>query len=199
VNKFIVFEGIDGSGKTTQAKLLAKRLNGTYTCEPTNGEIGELIRKILSGKKCEKETLALLFAADRIEHVKKIEEKVKEGHVICDRYVYSSLVYQSTQGIEESYILEINKHAKRPDVVILLDVDLEIAMKRMEHRSKEVFEKREFLKKIREKYLELANSNFIFKPKDDFIVVKVDSGDINFIHEKIVKILKDKNIIDKNV
>ncbi|AEF95975.1 dTMP kinase [Methanotorris igneus] len=182
---FIVFEGIDGSGKTTQAKLLTKKLNAFYTCEPTEGQIGRLIREILKGKKkCEKETLALLFAADRVEHVKLIEEKLKESHVVCDRYLYSSIAYQTSQGVDEDFILQINRFAKKPDIVVLLTVDVEEGMKRL-GKEKEIFEKEEFLKKVQNKYLKLAK-------KEGFIVIDTTNKSINESHEEILKIIKSK-------
>jgi len=147
MNKFIVFEGIDGCGKTTQAKLIAEKLNAKFTFEPTDGKIGKSIREILSGSQCQKETLALLFAADRVEHVFNIEEDLKKSHVVSDRYVYSSIIYQISQGISKDFIYTINDYAKTPDLVVLLDVDLNEALKRMESREKEIFEKIEIQKK----------------------------------------------------
>src|SRR5450759_981694 len=99
---FIVIEGLDGSGKTTQAILLAKRLSQSHktilTAEPSRGKIGAFIREscLYEEKRLPTEAEALLFAADRVEHVQKeIKPALDEGKlVICDRYVYSSLAYQ---------------------------------------------------------------------------------------------------------
>ena len=185
---FIVFEGIDGSGKTTQAKLLAKKLNAFYTYEPTDGLIGKLIREILKGeKKCEKETLALLFAADRVQHVKLIEEKLKESHVVCDRYLYSSIAYQTSQGVDEDFILQINRFAKKPDVVVLLTVDVEEGMKRL-GKEKEIFEKDEFLKKVQNKCLELAK-------KEGFVVIDTTNKSIYEVHEEILNQIKNRKCL----
>lgn len=195
MDKFIVFEGIDGSGKTTQAKLLADYLNGIYTCEPTTGEIGQLIRKILNGKNCEKETLALLFAGDRVEHIKEIERQLKENTVICDRYVYSSIVYQSIQGIDIDFIVNINKFAKLPDILIFLDVSIEESLKRMGDRdSKEIFENKETLKKVNEKYAHIIN-NKLFEPKNGYILINTDNKTVEEVHKEIINKLMDKNII----
>ena len=190
-----MFEGIDGSGKTTQAKLLADYLNGIYTCEPTTGEIGQLIRKILNGKNCEKETLALLFAGDRVEHIKEIERQLKENTVICDRYVYSSIVYQSIQGIDIDFIVNINKFAKLPDILIFLDVSIEESLKRMGDRdSKEIFENKDTLEKVKKKYHEIIEK-ILFKPKYGYIVVDTTNKDIDEVHDEIMEELREKGII----
>ncbi|ABR55931.1 dTMP kinase [Methanococcus aeolicus Nankai-3] len=195
MNKFIVFEGIDGSGKTTQAKLLADYLNGIYTCEPTNGEIGQLIRKVLGGKNCEKESLALLFAGDRVEHIKEIEHKLIENMVICDRYVYSSMVYQSIQGIDIDFIASINRFAKIPDVLIYLDVSIEESLKRMGDRdSKEIFENKEILQKVNKKYMNIINER-LFEPKNGYILINTDNKTVEEVHKEIIKKLMDKKII----
>ena len=207
-NKFIVFEGIDGSGKTTQSKLLSEKIKGKYTCEPTNGEIGKLIRKVLSGKKlrkscglahsslrskCEKETLALLFAADRVEHVVDIEQNLKKSHIVCDRYIYSSMVYQSIQGIELDFIMNINKFAKKPDVLIFLDVDIEESFKRMGGRSKEIFENKEMLEKVRKIYHEIIERR-LFEPKYGYIWIDTTGKTIEEVHDEIIRELREKNI-----
>ncbi len=163
---FIAIEGIDGAGKATQAKLLASWLeNKGYevflTQEPTGGEIGKLIKKILSSNKSKiyhnSEVVALLFAADRAEHVKKIKKELKKGKVvISERYLHSSLAYQSASGLSIRWIKEINKFAIPPNIIIYLDIPAEIGIKRIASRDvKELFEKKEFLTKVRESYLKL--------------------------------------------
>jgi len=193
MNKFIVFEGIDGSGKTTQANMFAEKINAIFTCEPTPGKIGKTIREVLSGSKCQKETLALLFAADRVEHVIEIEENLKKSHVVSDRYVYSSIVYQTTQGIPEEFVYSINNYAKVPDLVVILDVDTEEALKRMEGREKEIFEKIEFQNKIREKYYEIINSkNSKFTPKYGYILIDTSKKSLEEVHEEILAKISNK-------
>ena len=193
-NKFIVFEGIDGSGKTTQSKLLSKKINGKYTFEPTDGDIGKYIRKILSGKKCEKEALALLFAADRVEHVVDIEQDLKKSHIVCDRYVYSSIVYQSIQGIDLDFIVNINRFAKKPDVMIFLDVNIDESFKRMGGRSKEIFENKDTLEKVKKKYYEIIEKR-LFEPKYGYIVVDTTDKNIDEVHDEIMEELREKGII----
>ncbi|WP_459200908.1 dTMP kinase [Methanococcus sp. CF] len=193
MHKFIVFEGIDGCGKTTQAKLLAEKLNAVFTFEPTDGKIGKAIREILAGSKCQKETLALLFAADRVEHVSEIEEYLKKSHVVSDRYVYSSIIYQMSQGIPKEFIYGINDYAKTPDLVILLDVDLNEALLRMESREKEIFEKIDIQRKIKEGYYNLMNSdNEKFMPEHGFIVIDTTSKTINQVFDEILNAVIDK-------
>ncbi|AEC51207.1 thymidylate kinase [Pyrococcus sp. NA2] len=168
---FIVFEGIDGSGKTTQAKLLAKwfRDNGyevLLTKEPTDTEFGKLIRKlvlegsIIDGSRISYEAEALLFAADRAEHVKKIIlPALREGKiVICDRYLYSSLAYQWARGLDLEWLIKVNSFAPRADLVILLDLPITKSLERIRGRViKTEFDKLvELQRKVRENYLKLA-------------------------------------------
>ncbi len=196
MKKFIVFEGIDGSGKSTQSKFLANYLNGAYTFEPTDNKIGKLIREVLEGKeKFSKETLALLFAGDRIEHNKEIINLLNSSYVICDRYVYSSLAYQLTQGINLNYIMEINKFAKIPDVVIYLLVSVENALNRMDNRTnKEIFEKKEFLTKLINNY-NLIIEKELFRPKLGYIIIDTNNKSIEEVNNEIIKKLEEKEII----
>ncbi|MBP2142974.1 dTMP kinase [Methanococcus voltae] len=193
--KFIVFEGIDGSGKSTQAKMLADRINAILDYEPTNSEVGKLIRKGLSEGCFEKETLALLFAGDRVEHCKELEKRLEKNHIICDRYVYSSMVYQNTQGIDMKYICDINKYARVPDIVVLLDLNPELSMLRVNDRTgnNEIFEKIEFQKIIREKYIEIFEKpefeKNMFMPS---IYIKIDANkSISELHNEIYNLIKE--------
>lgn len=158
--KFIVLEGIDGCGKTTHAKLLTKWLaekghNVLHTKEPSRGQIGLLLREYLK-----KDSLplidALLFTADRAEHVEKeIEPALKEGKiVVCERYFYSTIAYQMAQGLDKKWLQELNAFAPKPDLVILLDLPPDVSVKRTSTNEK--FEKLEFLKKVSSNYKALA-------------------------------------------
>ncbi|WP_457752611.1 dTMP kinase [Thermococcus sp.] len=171
---FIVIEGIDGAGKSTQAKLLAKWFEKrgydvVLTKEPTDTAFGKLIRKlvltggregIIDGAKISHEAEALLFAADRAEHVKKlIEPSIKAGKiVISDRYFYSSLAYQWARGLDLEWLINLNKFAIRPDLVILLDLPVKESMKRINGRQlKSEFDRiAELQKRVRENYLKLV-------------------------------------------
>jgi len=156
----MVIEGLDGSGKTTQAKLLAAKLGRShramYTAEPTQGRIGRFIREtcLYEEKRLSTAVEALLFAADRIEHIEnEIKPALSEGRlVISDRYVYSSLAYQGSAGLSIEWISAINKHALKPDFSVLLDVPPETVLKRL-NRRKSVMENLETQWRVREIYL----------------------------------------------
>ena len=159
----IAIEGIDGAGKTTQAKMVTRwlRKNGfdvIYTSEPTKGEIGELIRKHIGKKRrYPEEVIALLFAADRLEHVKKvIEPSLSRGvTVVTDRYVHSSIAYQTASTGRREWVALINSLAPEPDVAILIDLPVEEALNRIKRR-KYLYEHVEFLTRVRDEYLRLA-------------------------------------------
>jgi dTMP kinase len=157
---FICIEGLDGCGKTTQAKLLVKRLqkshNAVYTAEPSRGKIGAFIRKncLYGEKRLSSVVEALLFAADRLEHVEnEVLPALRQGRlVVSDRYVYSSLAYQGAAGLSIEWIEKINEHALRPDFAIFIDVDPKIVMQRLKP-NKSVMENLETQRKVREVYL----------------------------------------------
>jgi len=163
---FIVFEGGDGSGTTTQLELLGERLKNQGKCtffttfEPTDGLIGKLIRSALKKEfPVKPQTLALLFAADRNEHLyapDRILERTKRGElVISDRYALSSLVYQGIECGDELPSM-LNSGFPAPEITFFLDIDPEIALSRMKDRSSlEIYEYREFQDKVRQKYLSI--------------------------------------------
>jgi dTMP kinase len=158
---FVVIEGLDGSGKTTQAKLLTAKLNishkAIYTAEPSRGKIGTYIREscLYEKTRLPKEVEALLFAADRIEHVEnEIKPAITDGKlVVCDRYLFSSLAYQGSAGLDLTWIKEINKHALKPDFAVFIDVSPEKVLQRL-NRRKSIMETLETQKKVREIYLQ---------------------------------------------
>jgi dTMP kinase len=160
---FICIEGLDGCGKTTQAKLLAKKLgeshNAVYTAEPSRGKIGTYIRtSYLYGEKRPSIVLeALLFAADRIEHLdNEVIPALNEGQlVISDRYVYSSLAYQGAAGLSLEWIETVNAHALKPDLAVFLDVDLETVMNRLK-AEKSVMENVKTLQKVHDVYMQFV-------------------------------------------
>ncbi|MHA1266468.1 MAG: dTMP kinase [Candidatus Helarchaeota archaeon] len=167
--KFIVLEGIDGSGTTTHAKLLESWLRkkgylAISTSEPTNGKIGMIIRNNLKigshmGEKVKIAALdALLFAADRIEHWETfIKPNLNAGYiVISDRYIESSLAYQTAAGLPFEWIQSINQYIELPDLTILLDIDAESALQR-KLLPLEKYENIKFLKQVRQNYLKRAN------------------------------------------
>jgi len=171
---FIVIEGLDGSGKTTQATFLAKRLceshNVMLTAEPSRGKIGTFIREscLYEEKRRPTEAEALLFAADRIEHVQnEIKPALDEGKlVICDRYVYSSLAYQGSAGLSLDWIKTINARALQPDFSIFIDVSPEQVLERLQ-RKKSVMETLETQQKVREVYLKFVKKGELVRIDGD--------------------------------
>ncbi len=153
---YIVFEGIDGAGKSTQIRLLKEWLeaNGFRVetlVEPTDSEVGKLIRKILQRPDATtdriQKTLGLLFAADRMLIMDKLSDEKKV--IISDRSFISSLAYQEPA----SWIREINKYAKVPDLVLLLDLDVKTSVNRSNQEDE--FENEEFLTNVKVNYLEI--------------------------------------------
>ena len=157
---YIVFEGIDGAGKSTQIRLLKEWLeaNGFRVetlVEPTDSEVGGLIRDILQRPNSQdddvQKVLALLFAADRMLIMDKISDESKI--IISDRSYISSLAYQEPR----EWIEEINRYAVKPDLVILLDLDVRKSVARTSRED--TFENEEFLTKVRENYLDLLKNH----------------------------------------
>jgi dTMP kinase len=140
--RFIVFEGLDGSGTTTQMSLLADAIRARgidvhTTQEPTDGPLGSVLRDAIEGQiALDPISLALAFAADRTHHLfsehNGIVQRLQRGKwVLCDRYMISALVYQSGSGVDESFIREINRHAREPDLTIYLDTPPDVCAKRI--------------------------------------------------------------------
>jgi len=161
---FICVEGLDGCGKTTQTKLLVRKLrkmgwDAVYTAEPSRGKIGQFIKKYcLHGEKRTFPIVeALLFVADRFEHVEReVIPALNEGKiVVSDRYVYSSLAYQGATGLDLKWIEMINEHAIRPDLAIFVDVEPEAVIKRLKPK-KSVMENLETQRKVREVYVKFV-------------------------------------------
>ena len=166
---FIVMEGTDGSGTTTQGNLLAAELGRrgwtvVRTSEPSGGDIGRLLRQVLQSRATEPlvaEIVALLFAADRIDHCEReIRPALARGEaVVCDRYLGSSLAFQVTDGagaFDANWIRQINRGVLEPDLSVLVDVPIETAMARIERRGKplERFEVAPVLTEVRARYHE---------------------------------------------
>ena len=156
---YIVFEGIDGAGKSTQIGMLKEWLeaNGFRVetlVEPTDSEVGKLIRRILQRPDATtdhvQKTLGLLFAADRMLIMDKLEDKSKI--FISDRSFISSLAYQEPVD----WIEVLNKYAKKPDLLLLLDLDVAKSVARTS--GEDTFENETFLTGVKGNYLKLAEN-----------------------------------------
>ncbi len=164
VGRFIVFEGLDGSGITTQATLLrnsliAKDREVVLTKEPTDGLIGGLIKSSLRHEwKTNPLTLQTLFAADRAHHlVTEIEPALKKNKiVICDRYIMSSLAFGSL-NVSMEIIKQLNAHFLKPHMTVVIDTHPKICMERMKkgRHHVEMFEEEHKLTQIRQNLIAL--------------------------------------------
>jgi dTMP kinase len=187
---FIVFEGVDGGGKSTQIQMLSEFFKGKdyeveLHMEPTHETIGTVLWDYMNSKdrSFNPETEALLFAADRIEHGKIIRTALEKGKiVISDRYKHSSFAYQGAAGVDVEWMQSLNNHALVPDLVILLDIDPDKSLERVSDRSKTVFEENEYLKKVRAEYLRYAEMG-------ELVVVDALQS-IEEVHENILKEVK---------
>ena len=201
---FVVLEGIDGSGTTTQVARLAERLRAANvpvrsTREPSDGPVGALLRQVLTGRVVARggnapgwAAMALLFAADRMDHVEnEIDPFVASGgFVVSDRYDASSLAYQSASSTAAgrdaresiAWIRSLNSHARRPDLVIVLDVPADVAGQRRAHRGDpaQLYEDNELQRTLAQFYRELASH----MPGDPVVVID-GAGTIEAVHARV--------------
>lgn len=193
--KFIVFEGLDGSGKSTQVRTLIEHLKEKdIVCHATREPQGErpagaLLRRALRGDENLGEgAIALLFAADRLDHVNGIIPLLEQGEsVVCDRYYFSSFAYNDT-ALDPEWIISVNAEAMRqlrPDLVIFLDVPSGVSYERIKRRrgNMEIFETPERQERVRNNYLALFER---FK-KDENIVIIDGTMDIADVSEKVIE------------
>jgi dTMP kinase len=186
--RFLVFEGLDGSGKTTQMARLQRRLTGMgipadTTCEPTDGPVGVLIRQILQGRiSMDPRTLAALFAADRTDHLVTPETGVaalvKKGRtVLCDRYYFSSYAYHARDTDLEWVITlnAVNAQILKPDLTLFIDVTPQTCLERIRSGRKhlDLFEKIDILTQVRHNYFAA------FERLKDQEAVKVVDGNLS--------------------
>ncbi|MCL2792613.1 MAG: dTMP kinase [Spirochaetaceae bacterium] len=193
LKKFIVLEGLDGSGTTTQLKMLKqsfdkKKIDSFFTMEPTDGVIGKVIRDALRKKiVLDSKTLALLFTADRNEHIygkEGIMEQLENNKwVICDRYFFSSIAYQSL-ACDRNWVVDINNFPL-PEYLFFLTTSPNECQKRMENRDeKELFEDI----KLQESILDNYNYGINIFKKSGMKVFYIDGEEsAEVINEKICK------------
>lgn len=214
--RFIVIEGIDGAGTTTQTTrlvdgLLSRGVKACGTREPSKGPIGKLIRFALTGDLMSESrwglpeglplphvmtwsAMAALFAADRLDHVQStINPALQAGYtVICDRYLLSSLAYQSASsphGIHSlTWLRAMNMEARRPDLTIVLDVDPKVAKARRQSRGSkpELFDSDELQEQLAKLYLNAAD---LLPPLER--MVHVPDGTIDEVAARILQIVPD--------
>jgi dTMP kinase len=199
--RFVVLEGIDGSGTTTHVARLGDRLRTMRvpvrgTREPSDGPVGTLLRQVLTGRVIVPggrspgwATMALLFAADRMDHVEsEILPFVAAGGVmLSDRYDASSLAYQSvSSGVEAKQAVEwirsLNRYARRPDLVLVLDLPPELAAERRVRRgdAAQLYEQSEMQRELAAFYRNLPRHM-----PDDRIAVIDGTGTIEEVHSRI--------------
>lgn len=181
--KFIVFEGTDGSGKSTQMRLLGKYLEEKgvrvyLTHEPTDSPFGELLHSCMKKSvETSERAIAALFAADRLDHIENpangMLAKLNEGYtVLCDRYYFSSLAYNGG-FVPFEWVEALNRPAMellRPDLVIFLDITPEESMKRVARRNeRERYETLEKQMKIRNKFFEVFER---YKDVENIVIVR---------------------------
>lgn len=187
--KFIVIEGVDGSGISTQTGMLQSWMSNNeetfgkthFTKEPTDGPVGSIIRLALAKrlKTLDEKVMALLFAADRLDHLYCQGEEQKAGiatllekgfNVISDRYYLSSFAYQSlAENLD--WLRQINRYSQKPDLTVLLQVPVEESAQR---RSKsrihdELYEREDYLSKVSQNYDNIANT--LIKEGENIVIV----------------------------
>lgn len=169
MEKFVVFEGIDGCGKSTALEALYDFLWNETTdsirvgTEPTSYESGELIRKALGGsiEGISSEILLGMFLTDRAIHQKEISiANVRRSWYLCDRYIYSNMVYNAKDDEDMKRIEKLNSKFIQPDVVFYIDTPVETCLDRIARRNgkKEIFENKEKLTEVKRRYDMIADS-----------------------------------------
>jgi dTMP kinase len=172
---FIVLEGIDGSGKDTHLKFLAKELREqgytvVETAEPSMDRVGTFLKRYAKRNedRLPAESEALLYASDRFDHVKNVIRPalLRDQIVISARYYYSSMAYQGAVGVDLDWIREMNRFALKPDLAVLLDILPEYSLHRLKRR-RSIYEDSDYLRKVREIYIRLVDEGELVKVDAD--------------------------------
>ena len=202
LQNFIVFEGIDGAGTSTQLAILKKKLppeKAFFSAEPTTNETGKFLRRILSGEiPVHPKTAAYLFAADRCEHIygkDGVQEKASSG-VLCfsDRYLFSSLAYQSQECGEELPKM-LNSHFPLPEILFYFAIDPAISLKRIIGRDAiEIYEKEDFLRETERLYRAVMDD--FRKNAPEMKIVEIDATlPVEKVSEIIDSTLRERGLI----
>ncbi|MCR5612992.1 dTMP kinase [Treponema sp.] len=183
LENFVVFEGIDGAGTSTQLNILKNRPESSkiqFGAEPTENETGKFLRSILGGKiELDPRTTAFLFAADRAEHVwgkNGILETIKSGKaVIIDRYIFSSLAYQGVSCGKE-LPKRLNQDFPLPELLFFFDIAPETSLSRIGGRGfTEIYENNEYLTQTRKQYLDVINYYKNLESAKEMKIVTIDA------------------------
>jgi len=197
MSKLIVFEGIDGAGKTTVSRKIVEILSSKgfktfYTREPSDSPFAQLLNDLKTKIDTGPIIDALAMSLDRAFHmINEVEPRLAEGYVVVmDRYYHSTIAYQGAMGADIKWIRDINRVFRRPDIAFYLDVSVETAMRRIRDKKSRwpFYEFKDFLSKVRDIYLKLVEEN-------ELIYVDAER-DLNDVINQVIKILREKTSLN---
>ena len=197
MSKLIVFEGIDGAGKTTVSRKIVEILSSKgfktfYTREPSDSPFAQLLNDLKTKIDTGPIIDALAMSLDRAFHmINEVEPRLAEGYVVVmDRYYHSTIAYQGAMGADIKWIRDINRVFRRPDIAFYLDVSVETAMRRIRDKKSRwpFYEFKDFLSKVRDIYLRLVEEN-------ELIYVDAER-DLNDVINQVIKILREKTSLN---